>query len=157
MIWIVRVILVIAALLGILASGGVLPPVSRNTLILSASLSVIKISPLGAVSKKRGLTKPLEYSSILKPSGTRGCAPEGRRITRASFWADLVAYGGAKSSRVTLCRTPGASCVQSAVTEAFRSGLAPFAAQINEIADTKRQGNRSRWREIRNARSRYII
>jgi len=44
--------------------------VSRNTLIWLRRLSLTKMSPLGAVSRKRGSRNPLAYSSILKPGRT---------------------------------------------------------------------------------------
>src|SRR5438270_13682960 len=83
------------------------------------------MSPFGAVRRKRGLTNPLANSWILKPAGTRSCAPAGRRTTRGPLFTDFVAKGGGKSASVILWRTPGASWVQSAVAEALRAAPAP--------------------------------
>src|SRR6266851_4565327 len=51
------------------------------------------ISPLGPVSMKRGVWKPVAYSSISNPCGTCNCAPSGRATTRGPLSADGVAKG----------------------------------------------------------------
>src|SRR5712671_887996 len=51
------------------------------------------ISPLGPVSMKRGVWKPVAYSSISNPCGTCNCAPSGRATTLGPLSADGVAKG----------------------------------------------------------------
>ena len=51
--------------------------VPRNTRMRPASLSARKISPFGAVRRKRGLSRPEAQSSTLKPSSATGHALSG--------------------------------------------------------------------------------
>src|SRR5260370_25018030 len=51
------------------------------------------ISPPGAVYMKRGVLKPVAYSSISNPCGTCNCAPSGRATTLGRLSEDGVAKG----------------------------------------------------------------
>ncbi len=55
--------------------------IPRKTLMSPASLSATKKSPLGAVTIKRGLFRPLAYSWTVNPGGAVGHALLGRLTT----------------------------------------------------------------------------
>src|SRR5438876_6983862 len=71
------------------------------------------MSLFGAVSRNRGSRNPPAYNSIVKPGGTRSCAPAGRSTTCARLIAKIFELGAGKSLTVILRRTPGASLFQS--------------------------------------------
>src|SRR5436309_9639439 len=97
------------------------------------------MSPLGAVSRNRGSRNPPAYHSILKPGGTRSCAPAGRSTTCARLIARIFELGGGKSATVILRRTPGASLLQSPiaalpVSSVFSAATPTGTAKLKLIA-----------------------
>src|SRR5688572_27224681 len=93
------------------------PSVSRRTMTRPALLSTTKISPFGATCTMRGAVRPTASSLTTNPGGTFGHAEGGRGTALEGLSADSVAYGGGRSSGSILCLTPGASLVQSPMTE----------------------------------------
>src|ERR1700680_830668 len=79
-----------------------------------AVLSARKMSPLGAVRNKRGLSRPVAYCSTLKPAGAMGHTFAGRATTSGPFSADFVAYGSGRSFTVIFRVVPGFSYRKSA-------------------------------------------
>src|SRR5438132_11842898 len=95
------------------------------------------MSLFGAVSRNRGSRNPPAYNSIVKPGGTRSCAPAGRSTTCARLIAKIFELGAGKSVTVILRRTPGASLVQSPIAACQVTQVTLSAAPPIETARLK--------------------
>src|SRR3569833_3024882 len=85
----------------------------RKMRILPGWLSATKRSPLGAVRMRRGLSRPVVYSSTLKPAGALGQASAGLGTMLGPLSTASFSFGAGRSLTVRWRRVPGDSCAAS--------------------------------------------
>src|SRR6185503_2370300 len=85
----------------------------RRTRTRPGSLSATKMSPLGAVRSRRGLSRPLAYSDTAYPATVFGRAPAGRGTTVGGLFEARVARGAGRSATLMRCTVPGTSRLKS--------------------------------------------
>src|SRR6201996_2096486 len=95
------------------ATGRPMPSAVRKTRIRPPPLSARKMSPLGAVCRVRGSSKPVAKTPASNPGGTCGLAPDGGSMTEGVRDDDRLANGAGRASAVIFRITPGASPRQS--------------------------------------------